>query len=73
MSAIKDALDKLDQAVSRLDTAMQNSPVQNGQGTSQIQTNILVREDGKVVDVDFISNRLDRAIHTVEHLLREEG
>ena len=73
MSAIKDALDKLDQAVSKLDTAMQHTEVQNGQGFSPQQTNILVREDGKVVDVDFIANRLDRAIDTVEYLLREEG
>lgn len=65
MSAIREALLRLDEAIDRL-------------GDSAI---ILAEEryaaalatPSNVVDVDFVAGRIDRAIATVEMLLREEG
>lgn len=55
MSSIHYALEKLDQAVSRLDDSV--SGVQH--------------VPGNVIDVDFVSKRLDSAIAKVEDLLGE--
>tara|TARA_B100001989_G_C24545235_1_gene470277 strand:+ start:598 stop:771 length:174 start_codon:yes stop_codon:yes gene_type:complete len=57
MSSVRFALEKLNNAVEKLDHSL---VAQEGGGMS----------DGDI-NVDFIAQRLDRAIHTVETLLKE--
>lgn len=57
MSSIRYSLEKLDHAVEQLD-----------QSVAQFER----VPKNNVVDVDFMSQRLDRAIATVESLLEEE-
>ena len=68
MSPIRLSLEKLYQAIENLDNSVENAP--NG-----LQEHIAeLRDDnGNVVDVDFVAKRLDKAIATVENLLKDEG
>ncbi len=66
MSAIREALLRLDDAIDRLgDTAI--SLAEERRGAEALESG------GNVVDVDFVAGRIDRAIATVEMLLREEA
>ena len=68
MSPIRSSLEKLYQAIETLDGSVSDAPV-GLQGTVD-----QLRDDaGNVVDVDFVANRLDKAIATVENLLKDEG
>lgn len=77
MSSIKFALDKLDNAVGKLDSSVTNvenalqdygsaPPIEAEQQPAQ-----LCDDAGNVIDVDFVAKRLDKAIATVEKLLGE--
>lgn len=57
MSSIRYSLEKLDHAVEKLD-----------QSLAQMER----APQNNVVDVDFVAQRLDKAIATVESLLEEE-
>lgn len=65
MSSILNALEKLDYAVGKLDHSVSQS-----ENNSSAQTQIC-DADGNVIDVDFVTRRLDRAIQSVENLLSE--
>ncbi len=65
MSSIRFALEKLDNAVSRLDLSV--TEARNSWKISQQEN------DGNVIDVDFVAKRLDVAIEKVEAILGEEG
>ncbi len=77
MSSIRYALEKLDSAVGKLDTSVTNveNALQDYVPVDQVPTEPpqLRDEAGNVIDVDFVSKRLDRAIETVEQLLKDEG
>ncbi|MGH1455326.1 MAG: hypothetical protein ACRBDI_00955 [Alphaproteobacteria bacterium] len=62
MSSIRSALEKLDRAVGVLDSSILHA---EEAFESKYQEN--------VIDVDFVSKRLDRAIASVESLLEEKG
>lgn len=64
MSAIRDALLRLDEAIDRLEvTAL----------SAAEERSVAADQPDNVVDVDFLAGRIDRAIASVELLLREEG
>lgn len=65
MSSVRDALEKLDQAVNKLDYS-----VYRAQDNKLEQA---AREAENIIDVDFVAKRLDFAINKVEDLLKEEG
>tara|TARA_R110001592_G_scaffold16881_8_gene71568 strand:- start:33821 stop:34072 length:252 start_codon:yes stop_codon:yes gene_type:complete len=83
MSSIRFALEKLDNAVGKLDASVCN--VENAlqdyvpleQVAQQIENakaEVQLRDDsGNVIDVDFVAKRLDNAIATVEEMLKDEG
>ncbi len=69
MSLIISALEKLDNAVGKLDSSV--TSVENIlQDYSSRQVS---NSDNNVIDVDFVSKRLDKAIEAVEGLLNDEG
>ncbi len=68
MSSIISALDKLDNAVGKLDSSVTN--VENALQDYNLQT---PSGDDNVIDVDFVAKRLDKAIEAVEDLLNDEG
>ncbi|MGH1403114.1 MAG: hypothetical protein ACRBDL_02625 [Alphaproteobacteria bacterium] len=63
MSSIRFALEKLDNAVSRLDLSV--TEARNSWKDLQQES------DGNVIDVDFVAKRLDVAIEQVEAILGE--
>ena len=74
MSSIRNALEKLDQAVEKLDYSVAYAEKSYGSLSKNIaQTDMAFFEEiGNVIDVDFMAARLDHAIATVEDLLRED-
>lgn len=62
MSSIRDALDKLDQAVGRLEISA--AAVHSGTGFPAVS-------GGTDIDPEFLAGRIDRAIACVEMLLVE--
>ncbi len=79
MSSIRFALERLDNAVAKLDASVVNveialqdyvpvEEVEKARAEAQLRDN-----SGNVIDVDFMAKRLDKAIATVEDLLKEEG
>ena len=78
MSSIKFSLEKLDNAVGKLDSSVTNVenalrdyiPVDQVAAHMQEQGQ-LCDANGNVIDVDFVAKRLDKAIQTVEDLLGE--
>lgn len=83
MSAIRFSLEKLDSAVGKLDSSVTNVekalqeyvPMDEVEAKLEDQARDLgLRDDlGNVIDVDFVSKRLDKAIDAVEKLLNDEG
>ncbi len=83
MSSIRFALEKLDNAVGKLDVSV--SSVENAlmdyvpleevaRQIEQAKAETELRDDsGNVIDVDFVAKRLDKAIQTVEDMLKDEG
>lgn len=69
MSSIRFALEKLDQAVSKLDSSVTN--VEEAFQNYVPPQEALVDASGNVIDVDFVARRLDNAIEQVETLLSE--
>ncbi len=65
MSAIREALLRLDEAIDRLGDSAINMAEERFMPEPAVT--------GNVIDVDFVAGRIDRAIATVEMLLREEG
>ncbi len=68
MSSIRFALEKLDHAVGKLDSSVTN--VEMALQSYSPPQDALVDGSGNVIDVDFMAQRLDKAIATVESLLR---
>lgn len=83
MSSIRFALEKLDNAVGKLDSSVSNVeyalqdyvPVEevSRQVAAAKQEGVFHDPSGNVVGVDFVAKRLDKAIETVEYLLKDEG
>ena len=83
MSSIKFSLEKLDNAVGKLDLSVTNVenalqeyvPADEVEAQLQEQAqDLALRDDsGNVIDVDFVAKRLDKAIAAVEILLNDEG
>ncbi|PCJ96031.1 MAG: hypothetical protein COA45_11585 [Zetaproteobacteria bacterium] len=83
MSSIKFSLEKLDNAVGKLDLSVTNVenalqeyvPADEVEAQLQEQAHDLALRDdsGNVIDVDFVAKRLDKAIAAVEILLNDEG
>ena len=83
MSSIRFSLEKLDNAVGKLDSSVTNVekalqeyvPMDELQAQLEEQAQSLELRDGSgnVIDVDFVAKRLDKAIDTVENLLNDEG
>lgn len=83
MSSIRFALEKLDNAVGKLDSSVSNVecalqdyvPVEEvtRQVNAAKEDSLFHDPSGNVVGVDFVARRLDKAIETVECLLRDEG
>lgn len=69
MSSIRFALEKLDQAVGKLDSSV--STVEEAFHNYVPPQETLVDASGNVIDVDFVARRLDSAIEQVETLLSE--
>lgn len=69
MSSIRQALEKLDRAIDRLDVsvALPDVPASLQVGGRSA----LYDRNGNIIDVDFVAARLDRAIQTVEQILRD--
>jgi len=69
MSSIRQALEKLDRAIDRLDAsvALPDVPASLQAGGRSA----LYDRNGNIIDVDFVAARLDRAIQTVEQILRD--
>ena len=67
MSSIRFALDKLDNAVGKLDSSVTN--VENALRDYNPQAQ---NSDDNIIDVDFVAKRLDKAIEAVEGLLKGE-
>tara|TARA_R110002072_G_scaffold176768_1_gene332648 strand:+ start:308 stop:505 length:198 start_codon:yes stop_codon:yes gene_type:complete len=65
MSSVRDALEKLDRAVNKLDYSVYQAQDQRNLEDAQKNENI--------IDVDFVAKRLDSAIERVEFLLKDEG
>lgn len=65
MSSIRDALEKLDQVVNKLDYSVYRAQDQQREKAHEAAEN--------VIDVDFVAKRLDLAIDKVELLLQEEA
>lgn len=65
MSSIRDALEKLDQVVNKLDYSVYRAQDQQREKAQEAAEN--------VIDVDFVAKRLDLAIDKVELLLQEEA
>lgn len=61
MSSIRSALEKLDRAVSHLDSSVIEAQER------------MDEEQENVIDVDFVARRLDNAISSVESLLKDKG
>lgn len=73
MSAIMYALERLDHAVGRLDFSVENvETALAAEDLRQPEQPQLRDAHGNVVDVDFVSKRIDRAIKAVEYLLNDE-
>ncbi|MGH1378289.1 MAG: hypothetical protein ACRBB3_05655 [Alphaproteobacteria bacterium] len=82
MSSIRFSLEKLDNAVGKLDSSVTNVekalqeyvPVEELEAKLVEQADMLeLRDDmGNVIDVDFVAKRLDKAIDTVEKLLSDK-
>ncbi len=82
MSSIRFSLEKLDNAVGKLDSSVTNVekalqeyvPVEELEAKLEEQADMLeMRDDmGNVIDVDFVAKRLDKAIDTVEKLLSDK-
>ena len=82
MSSIRFSLEKLDNAVGKLDSSVTNVekalqeyvPMDELQAQLAEQAQSLELRDGlgNVIDVDFVAKRLDKAISTVENLLNDE-
>lgn len=83
MPSIRFALEKLDNAVNRLDssvTHVENAFVENALQTQSYPSHEIeeqapqLRDNaGNVIDVDFVAGRLDKAIDAVEKMLMDEG
>ncbi len=81
MSSIRVALEKLDNAVGKLDFSVSNveKALQEFVPIDEVEKQIAeqapqLRDDkGNVIDVDFVAGRLDKAIKAVEELLKDEG
>ncbi len=77
MSSIRYALEKLDMAVGKLDvsvTSVENALQEYVPADQAMQQAPQLRDEaGNVIDVDFVTKRLDSAIDAVEEILREEG
>jgi len=79
MSSIRSALERLDTVVGKLDASVNNVEyaLQDYVPANEVARQVSVARndaqirdsDGNVVDVDFMTHRLDKAIETVEHLL----
>ncbi len=80
MSSIRVALEKLDNAVGKLDYSVTNveKALQDFVPADQVEQQIaeqtpqLCDDNGNVIDVDFVAKRLDKAIEAVEELLKDE-
>lgn len=71
MSSIRVALGRLDQAVCKLEVSLADA-MNNKQGFVPYGEDNNGRDNGgNVVDVDFLSKRIDKAIDSVELLLKE--
>ncbi len=64
MSSIRNALEKLDNAVSRLDLSVTEA-------RENVHLSHTSKSDENVIDVDFVAKRLDIAIAKVESILDE--
>lgn len=70
MSAIRHALEKLDRAVGRLESSAASKPAPDlSEGNTYAAYDV---PENNVIDVDFLAHRIDRAIETVELLLKGE-
>ncbi len=70
-SSIRVALEKLGNAVGKLDCSVANveKALTEYIPASQVEQMIA----GNVIDINFVAKRLDKAIETVEYLLKDEG
>jgi len=77
MSSIRFALERLDNAVGKLDASVFNveSALQDYVPRDEVEKareEAQLRDDsGNIIDVDFMAKRLDNAISTVEDLLKD--
>ncbi len=77
MSSIRFALERLDNAVGRLDASVFNfeNALQDYVSRDEVEKARkeahLCDDNGNVIDVDFVAKRLDSAIATVEELLED--
>ena len=69
MSSIRFALEKLDNAVGKLDVSVTN--VEEAFQNYVPADELLSDNTANVIDVDFVAKRLDNAIASVENLLNE--
>ena len=83
MSSIRFSLEKLDNAVGKLDSSVTNveQALQKYVPVDELEARLVEQADslelrddlGNVIDVDFVAKRLEKAISTVEKLLGDEG
>ena len=83
MSSIRFSLEKLDNAVGKLDSSVTNveKALQKYVPMDELEARLVEQADslelrddlGNVIDVDFVAKRLEKAINTVEKLLGDEG
>ncbi len=73
MSSIRFALERLDMAVGRLDASVAGVQVRLQGYEDALQSSVDAQNADNIIDVDFVSKRLDSAIAKVEELLEEEG
>lgn len=83
MSSIRFSLEKLDNAVGKLDSSVTNveKALQKYVPVDELEARLVEQADslelrddlGNVIDVDFVAKRLEKAINTVEKLLGDEG
>lgn len=71
MSSIRFALERLDVAVGRLDSSVAGVEVRLQGYEDALESSINAQNEGNIIDVDFVSKRLDSAIAKVEDLLEE--
>ncbi|MGH1376888.1 MAG: hypothetical protein ACRBCK_11140 [Alphaproteobacteria bacterium] len=71
MSSIRFALERLDVAVGRLDSSVAGVEVRLQGCEDALESSINAQNEGNIIDVDFVSKRLDSAIAKVEDLLEE--